>query len=303
VSTEVSKLLALILEPNTTYRDVMRLYYEESSATVDSFSYTFWCRAINRAHTKLYGEKWYDKKSHERAHANHLGAIIKQSTESRNLAARLARPVGLSMALDGDALDLFVALVARDHGSPDDITRATERIDGLRALLSNSPRADTAFAAFIADWRHVAIVELARRGDFSPDPAWIGARLLPSVDPADVETCLERLLHWGLLARADDGRLTPTGATLSTGWDAQLALQHHYAQMGQLAVEAIARATPAEREIQGTTVLLSDDDVRVIAARVRQLVSEVLGRDDVNTGRKDVRVYHLGVSLFPVSGE
>lgn len=110
-----------------------------------------------------------------------------------------------ALTLDPDQEAYFRALVDLAHAPHDDVRRhAGARLAELRRQWSG-PNVAGERLGYLSRWYFPAIVELSRVPGFRAHPAWVSARLSPSITEATAADALQRLTDWGYLARTPDG--------------------------------------------------------------------------------------------------
>jgi uncharacterized protein (TIGR02147 family) len=152
----------------------------------------------------------------------------------------------------------------------------------------------------IADWYHSAILELIAVKGFRSDARWIAKRL--GITVSEANTAIERLLNLEMLKRKKSGKLVNAVGSQTTltktphTSQAQRRLQKQVLEMALSALEEI----PVEKRSQ-TSVTMAINKKRLPEAleyirRFRRDLSQFLEQDL----DKD-EVYHLGISLYPVT--
>lgn len=113
---------------------------------------------------------------------------------------------------------------------------------------------------FIADWFHLAILEMLDLKGASSDPEEISKRSGRRVSRAIVELALERLQRLGLV-RSINGRLEKVRADLFVGDEAPSeAIRRHHAQSLELAREALDKIPLERRDFRGTFIAIRRGD-------------------------------------------
>lgn len=150
-----------------------------------------------------------------------------------------------------------------------------------------------------SDWYHFAILELALIDGFEPDARWIARNL--GITAAEAQDAMDRLLRLGYVELDKKGGwkiLDGDSTTLGTE-ETNTALRRMQKQVLELAIEALETTPVSERD--QSTMTMAVDSTRLEAAKEkvkkfrRELCSFLEG------GKKRDAVYHLSVSLYPVS--
>ena len=156
----------------------------------------------------------------------------------------------------------------------------------------------------IADWQHYAILELMTVESFRPDIGWVARSL--SISPAEVRTAVDRLVRVGMLEVTTDGTWIDRSGGKTTAIPAAglqgrttSAFKRHQRQVLELAQVALNETQPALRDQTSMTLAIDRrrlDDARSLIKQFRRDLAALL----CHTGKR-TDVYHLSVSLYPVS--
>ena len=190
---------------------------------------------------------------------------------------------------------------------PDQISVFTDKIKnpqqmGLGAEVDQPEYQQLTLDSFqiISDWYHYAILELMRVDDFKPDFLSIGRKL--GISTTKVCVALERMKRVGILAVSPEGKWTDrsSGRSSTIGdhftTSAFRNLQRQILEKAIIALEEI----PFELRDQ-TSMTMAIDSTKLPIAReqikiFRRKLSTFLSR-----GEKRDAVYHLSISLYPVT--
>jgi transcriptional regulator with XRE-family HTH domain len=152
----------------------------------------------------------------------------------------------------------------------------------------------------IAEWYHYAILELTQTRHFKSSPRWIARTL--GITVSEVNAAVERLLRLGMLSiDPETGRWKDeSGAITTVGNDfTAAAFRKLQTQVLQKALAALDE-TPFEERDQSSMTMAIDSkrlpEAKPLIRKFRRELCALLKSD----GPLD-RVYHLGVSLYPVS--
>jgi uncharacterized protein (TIGR02147 family) len=148
-------------------------------------------------------------------------------------------------------------------------------------------------------WHHYAILELIHIREFKTDSRWIANTLGIAVE--DVNIALQRLLRLGLLEMAardrwidKSGDLEFHGATLT---DQACDLMNQ--EILDLTADAV-RLVPARHRVHRQMVVAVDSrKLPLLRALADQFMQEL--RSLVSEGEAQDDVYHVAISLFPVT--
>lgn len=232
------------------------------------------------------GNPQYSLRAFARSLGVDCGSLSKILNGQRPLGLRATTRLGERLGLSPSELqpyvDRFKSRRGQDAGEPE-TSYATIDLDRFR---------------IIADWHHLAILELARTKAFSSDPAWIAKRLGLTKSAATV--AVKRLIQTGLLTVDQNGAWNVSGPTTTTRHAfTDIALKKFQAQVLTKAIEAMNN-TSFERRSQSTVTMAVDSarltEARALIASFRDGMAQLLSRE----GPCD-EVYQLSVSLFPVT--
>jgi uncharacterized protein (TIGR02147 family) len=166
------------------------------------------------------------------------------------------------------------------------------------AALTQSSMHDLSIDYFrtIADWYHVAIMELTFVEGFQSNFSWIAKEL--GITVLEVKLAIERLIKLGLLQNKN-GKLTKTQERLTTA-DKHLttpALRSHQKQILEKAVSSVENDPIEIRNMSGM-MMAADPKLIPEAKKMIEEFNSKVSRF-LQSGRK-TQVYQLHVSLFPI---
>ena len=150
--------------------------------------------------------------------------------------------------------------------------------------------------SLVSDWHHLALLNLLQTVDRQDGEDWIAARLGINVDK--VQGSLQLLTRLGLVTRTEKGwERTCTRLTTAKDIPSKAIRQFHEGTL-RLAIESLDYAPVEQREISSMTMAISPHrlpEAKKIIGNFRRSLAELL-EDGPKT-----EVYHLGVTLFPIS--
>lgn len=152
----------------------------------------------------------------------------------------------------------------------------------------------------VSDWHHYALLELMRVDSFKPDPRWIASQLGLRLSEATI--AIERLQRAGFIEASSGQEWKDLSSGFSTtlgGPDTTAAFRSLQRQVLEKALTALEE-TPIEYRDQTSMTMAIDSrllpEARDRIKTFRRELAEFLSR-----GSKRDSVYHLGVSLYPVT--
>jgi len=228
---------------------------------------------------------------------NHLKRVMEGD---RNLSLKTAPRFAAACRLKGDAAKYFEGLVQLDLAeNTAERSAAHQALSGFRGYRE-AHRLDMAHAAYHANWYIPVVRELAGRHDFQADPEWIAARLWPTISPAEAQRALHTLYELGLLLKDAEGRTVQADPLVTTGPELPAVhIANYHVMMLQRAAASIDLVPSAERDISSLTLLLGEDGVRRIKARIqsfrRELMQMALAEE------RGTQVVQIGLQVFPLT--
>jgi uncharacterized protein (TIGR02147 family) len=151
----------------------------------------------------------------------------------------------------------------------------------------------------IADWYHYAILELLTVDGFQASPRWIALNL--GIKVPEATDALERLMRLGMIKRTAAGGfvLSPESHTTVGTPHASAALRKLQKQMLSMAIEALEETPMEERDQSAMTMAIDSRLLPEAKERIKKFRRSLCAF--LQEGRKRDRVFHLSVSLYPVS--
>jgi transcriptional regulator with XRE-family HTH domain len=205
-----------------------------------------------------------------------LSAILRGK---RPISAKMKKRLGLALGFNLEELENF--------GGPQKRTVKVQQM-----TLDNY--------AIIADWYHYAILELIKVKGFKSSPDYIAKAL--NIGMTEAHIAIERLKRVGLLG-INRGRWFDTTAavllsnisTEQTG-PANKKLQK---QILEMSIKSLEEMPLEVRNQTSITVAINSEDLPEAKKRIQNFRRELCAFFESNT--KPTHVYHLGISLYPVS--
>jgi uncharacterized protein (TIGR02147 family) len=148
-------------------------------------------------------------------------------------------------------------------------------------------------------WYTIAIREMLNLDGFRNSPAWISERMLPSVEPYEVEESLKLLLSSGLIRKTANG-YKPTDPDITTDDEVKSFLvKGYHAQMLKLAARAQDEIPGRERDISSVCFAIKEEDLPKLKKQL-QLVRKELRNFAATDGTGD-RIVQVNMQLFPLT--
>lgn len=233
---------------------------------------------------------------------NYLKLVIDgtRPVTEKNLASFLR-----GLKLSGAPGEYFRILVSMKESRDDkEKVQLLERLLKMRIRYSGDPQQlDKDRWEILRSWHHWAIREMVLLKDFTPDPAWIAARLGRKITPALARESLEVLLRLEFLKEdAVSGRYRQSDPMITTSDEiSNLIVRHIQRQFVELGLISLFHDPVNVREISGVTLALRDDQIPTFKKLLKEFRRE-LNRQFSDSGETGAdHVYHLEMMFFPVT--
>jgi uncharacterized protein (TIGR02147 family) len=207
------------------------------------------------------------------------------------------------LKLSGNQAEYFRLLVSlKESRDEKDKTALVEKILKMRVKHSGNPaQLDKDRWEVLRHWHHWAIREFVLLKDFSPDPAWIAARLGRKVTPAQAAESLDLLLRLEFLVKEGGSYRQSDPMITTTDEISNLIIRHLHRQFVEQGLVSLFHDPVETREINGLTLALRDDQVPVFKKLLKEFRRE-LNRQFSDKGKPEAdHVYHFETMLFPVT--
>lgn len=150
----------------------------------------------------------------------------------------------------------------------------------------------------VADWIHMAILEMTLLHDFEPSAAWIQKRLKFNVSLEQIREATDRLLQLGLLIWSD-GHLIKSNARLTTPKDrASECIREHHRQVLGNAIEAIEGQTIQERVYNSCTMTIDPSRLPEAKELIEKFRADMAKLMEKTHGQE---TYQLSVQFFKLT--
>ena len=216
----------------------------------------------------------------------------------RNLSLEAANKFAVALKIEGIPRHYFLTLVLFNQS-----TSLDEQEKYLKELIElkraeDPERLDEDHFEVLTQWYHLAVREIVELPDFKNSAKWVSRVLSPQITSFDASQSILMLKRLGLIEKID-GRLRSANRTIAT--DPQVhsikAAEFHR-QMIQRGGEAIARFSSDTREISGTILRISKEDVRSVKMLLRDFRKRLLTLA-ANSSNAD-QIYQLNFQFFPL---
>lgn len=260
------------------YRKFLRDYYEERHAHNKRFSHRFIAKEIG-----------FDS-----------GYFAKISKGERHISAKLIPGFIKTFELNKQEASYFKILVqfskAKIH------TKKTELLNSLLTLGSRLDKNLLSASQFklFDNWYNLVIREILAFYNFSGDYKELASMVVPKIKPSEAKQAIKLLEELELIKLNNQNIYERVNPIWSTGEKAiHLGVINFHKAMADLAKDAFDNFSREEREMSTLTLSISEDDYHMMVKEL-SLVREKFLKSAADCKNPD-RVYHLNVSLFPVS--
>ena len=216
----------------------------------------------------------------------------------RNLSLEAANRFAAALKIEGIARHYFLTLVLFNQS--DSLGEQEKYLNELIELkrAEDPSRLDEERFDVLSQWYHLAIREIIALPDFKNSAKWIARVLCPQITPFEASQSLLLLKRLGLVAKVD-GRIEQAERTLATEHQVHSikALDYHR-QMIQRGSESMTRFKCDEREVSGTTLRMSRQDIQNVKMLLREFRKKlmVLAADSTEADQ----IYQLNFQFFPL---
>jgi uncharacterized protein (TIGR02147 family) len=150
----------------------------------------------------------------------------------------------------------------------------------------------------IADWIHMAILEMTKLGNFEGSAEWIAKRLKVPLPIGQIQEAIDRLVYLGLL-KWEDGRLVKTNERLTTPKDrsSECAREHHK-QVIRNALISVEEQDLSERILNSCAMTIDSsrlEEAKQLILRFRSDLAKLMEKDGGD------ETYQLSVQFFKIT--
>ncbi len=215
--------------------------------------------------------------------------------KKKHLSAERRLEVARRLGLDARGIRYFYTLTLLEQAnSPEIRTTLQKQLHDLQHSYEDLSIDAEHFRA-IADWYHVAILEMTYLDDFDGTPAALAERL--GIDELTAVDALVRLEKLNLIERDAEGRCVKSNANhLFRATQRNTAFATFLRQMMDLAWQAMDHQPLADRLVMSQTFCINEDQLEEAKEVTRQYMQRMAGLFD--TAKRKTRTYQLNVQFF-----
>ncbi len=267
----------------TDYRSFMLDHYTSSKSKNPLWSYLAWAQRLGLSNNS---------------------SLIKVIRGQRHLGPLLCQKLENYFELQGNELAYFRALVGYSKALPHSSQKALWASE-LKRLHPKKKFEfiDLSVFELISHWYGLAIRQMIQLKDFKYDGHWISKAMRFPVSPKKIEDMVDRLKSLNLVEESDGGRsLTLRNGSLNTSDDIpDEAIKRFHEEMLSRARESLRKVPVNARQISGTTLAISSEDVQEAKQMILEFESEFSKRFKSDTSADEV--YQLEIAFFPLTTE
>lgn len=259
------------------YRSYLKNWYEWMKATKHGFSY----RAFSR---------WANFSS-----PNHLQLIIQGK---RNITSSTIEIFTKLLKLNRRETKYFELLVRLNQAaSPEEKGKTLQEMSIFyKKFKNNLPHTQI---EYLSKWFYSVLRELLTVKGVRFERHFLAKKIGRGVTPRQIDEAIDKLLEIGLISKGPDGKFKQNDVTLTTGPETQEAAAYLYHnQMLFLAIEALKKQKPTERNFSGITLACSKADIPEISEIITDCRHRILGYLEDKCKKENEDVYQLNIQLF-----
>jgi uncharacterized protein (TIGR02147 family) len=215
--------------------------------------------------------------------------------KKKHLSAERRLEVARRLGLDDRGIRYFYTLTLLEQATSPEIQATLQKqLHDLQHSYEDLSVDAEHFKA-IADWYHVAILEMTYLDDFDGTPAKLAERL--GIDELTAVEALVRLEKLNLIERDADGRAVKSNANhIFRATQRNTAFATFLRQMMELAWQAMDHQPIPDRLVMSQTFCIDEGQLGEAKEITRQYMQRMAGLFD--TAKKKTRTYQLNVQFF-----
>ncbi len=224
-----------------------------------------------------------------------LDVINGRTNIQSDVIAKFARGVGLNRSES----EYFENLVRFNQSKTVD-SRTQYFKNMMRQLAGKVTTVNAENHKYYSEWYFVAIREYLSTCEFKGDYAKLARELQPHISVSEAKKAIAFLLKKGFIRTEKSGRFVASTQSLTTAPEIKsLAIANFQRKVLELAMQAIDRFKPEERNISTLTFSASDEAMRDIKAEIDASRTRIRAIIEKSSGEE--RVFQYNVQLFPLS--
>lgn len=213
----------------------------------------------------------------------------------RHLGARSARRIAERLAFPPLREQAWVELVSQSRATRNRSVQVQSLLNTEVASNDYEEMSHDVYAS-IADWYHLAILDLMATVDFSPNSRWIARRL--GIQEQQARNAWTRLKRLGFIKKDGEHWIRVKPRLKTTQDVPSSAIRSAHKQTLGLAVIALDDVPVEDRDITYMTLAISVSKIGAIKKAIRNFRRTIT--DLMDAGEKD-EVYNLNIAFFPLT--
>jgi uncharacterized protein (TIGR02147 family) len=261
------------------YRAWMRSRYEERKKNQAHFSYRFMAMKLEMD----------------------AGQLVKILQGKLHLTPQKIPAVAKLFGLDARSERFLEALVRFSKATgAQEISRRWDEIQAMKEVQARELEQDQ--YEFYSTWLPTAVRGILSLGESDQTPKAIACRIVPQVDPSEVERTLSILSRLGLATRDDADRWALAHKHIRTGdlWR-EKTVRHFQIDTMRLASDALETVPAKRRDISTLTLTLAEKDLPLLKERVAEFRRDLVRLAEESDPADSV--YQVNVQVFPMTAE
>jgi len=216
---------------------------------------------------------------------------------NRNLSKKSAIKLVELLPFNGEESDFFISLVEYQTASSIHLKKHL-----FENICKNHPKTDVYEIQIdqfkiIADWYHIAILELTRLDKFVPSITYIANKL--ELSKLEATQAVDRLQKQGLLIEKNNrwvksNKIFETPANISN-----VHIREYHNQMLVKAVEALKDQSANKRDFSGMTIAINQKQLPMVREKIKAFKKEL--SQCLNQDPDKDQVYQLNIQFFSLT--
>lgn len=233
----------------------------------------------------------YSLRAFARALQMNPGALSNVLSSKRSLGIKSAQKIIEELSLSPTEARRFIESVLNEKNFSSDLEWSS-----LSTASEQKQVLDSEAFSFIADWYHLAILQLIETSGFRPDPRWIAREL--KITEVQAKLALDRLERLNWISRKNPIWVRTQGA-IDTGDRGKTAgaLRKFQKEILHKSIESLENDPIEIRAHVGSTLAINPEKI----PQAKKLIESFLDQMDslLESGSK-TSVYQISVQMFPL---
>lgn len=221
----------------------------------------------------------------------------------RRLKLSLAEKLAADLKLEGRPLRYFEMIVLGSAGQSEREKQTYQKLSQSirpKKLRAGSPVSFETFSV-VAEWYHVAILEMTQLADFDSSLDFIYRRLNGKVSKPLIRSAMDRLLRVGLLTKENGKLVRMNSSPLMVQSPAPSeAVRAYHRELGGLAVKAIDTQKVDERDFSASTFAFKKANMERARAILKEAHQKIFELAEHGTGED---LYQLNTQFFRLTAK